>query len=872
MAPSEHDRTRFAEIERLFHAALGIAPERRTAFLAEQSNGDAQLVEAVSALLAADVSAVTGHDRVAPLGDEVRIDALNDVIAAENDDAIGETIGAWRIESLLGEGGMGRVWLASRADAAFEMKAALKILRSNRLDRRAAARFELERQALARLEHPGIARLLDGGTTRDGVPWLAMERVEGERIDHACDARRATIDGRVAAMIEVCGAVEHAHRRFVVHRDLKPSNVLIDGEGRSRLLDFGIAKLLADDGADAASATALTAADERVLTPRYASPEQVRGEHVGVASDVYSLGVLLHELLAGRSPYDITTESRYAIERAICELDPRPPSVSLATLRSTQPELAAAIARSRATNPVDLIATLRGDLDSIVACCLAKEPERRYASAAALGADLARYRAGQPVVARGNGLAYRAAKFVRRNPVASGIATLLVASIALGLGLHFKGARRNAELVARILPLADLKLAQDLQQEAASLWPMRPEREAALRDWLARASSLIGRRLQHEAGKAAIGELELAADQARWLSGAIDDLLAEFARLDAADPFGDTIAGVEQRLATALELAANSVHGDEHESAWRIALAEIADPQRSPSYDGLRITPQLGLVPLGRDPVSGLFEFWHVSSGTKPSRDDRGALTLTDEAGIVFVLLPGGTTTLGAQPNDPAAANFDPAAKPEESPPRAVTLAPFFISKYEVTQTQWRVITGATPSSYLPGSRFGVQVTTSSNPVEQVIRGDASAGLARVDLLLPTEDQWEYACRAGTTTPFATGSDDSSLVGVANFADRFARDNGGAVNWQYSESVDDGATVHATVGSYRANAFGLHDMHGNVWEWCADEITGRENKDGVARGGGFFNPPAMLRSSLRYFVTSDFRSHSLGIRAVRLVE
>lgn len=871
MAPSEHDRSRFAEIERLFHAALGIAPERRAAFLEQHSRGDARLIDEVLALLASDASDDPGSGPIAPLDDELRVVALSEA-TVDDDDLIGETIGAWRIEELLGEGGMGRVWLASRADEAFQMNAALKILRGNRLDPRSAARFEHERQALARLDHPGIARLLDGGTTSSGMPWLAMERVLGDRIDHVCDHRRLTVEARLAAMIEVCAAVDHAHRRFVVHRDLKPSNVLIDGEGRARLLDFGIAKLLSDGAAEEVAANALTAADERVLTPLYASPEQVRGEHVGIASDIYSLGVLLHELLAGRSPYDGATESRYAIEHAICEIEPRAPSTSLATLHSRQPDLAKSIAHARSTSVAALITTLRGDLDAIVACCLAKEPDRRYSTAAALGADLARHLAGQAVIARGDSLPYRAIKFVRRNPVASGIALLFTLSVAVGLTLHFENARRNAELVRRILPLADLKLAQDLRSEATSLWPMRPEREAELRDWLARARELVARRSLHESGKSAIGELGLDADQSRWFSDTIDDVLEEFEHIEAEPPFGDGIPGVEHRLGVALELAQRSVRGVEHEMAWNAAIEEIADPRRSPQYSGLRIGPQLGLVPIGRDPDSGLHEFWHVLSGERPERDQSGRLARGQADGVVLVLLPGGATTLGAQTEDPDGTNFDPMATREEGPPRIVTLAPFFMSKFEVTQMQWRTITGATPSSYPPGSRFGAQVTTAANPVEQVNRTDAVAGLMRVDLALPTEDQWEYACRAGTTTPYSCGLDESALAGFANFADQFALENGGAKNWQYSQSIDDGATVHTEVGSYRGNAFGLHDVHGNVWEWCSDVITSRENKDGVARGGAFFNPPASLRSASRYFLTSDFRSHNLGIRPIRRIE
>lgn len=872
MAASNAGPDRFLRVEELFHAALAVDPERRASFLRDHCAGDESLFAEVLRLLEADESDSRTRDPLAPLAESMRVSAVG--VFSERDESIvsGARIGAWRLERLLGEGGMGTVWLATRADAAFEMKAAIKLLRENRLDRKSAARFELERSALARLEHPGIARLLDGGATESGMPWLAMELVEGERIDRAADRRRSAIDQRVDWMIEVCAAVDHAHRRLIVHRDLKPSNVLIDSEDRARLLDFGIAKLLerADDPPPA-HPVELTAPDERVLTPRYASPEQVRGEAVGIASDVYSLGVLLHELLCGRSPYHGDTDSRYALEKAVCEAEPLRPSAAVLA-RETSVDSPESIAAARGTSVERLVTSLRGDLDHIVLHCLEKDPERRYASAAQLAADLRRYRDGQPVHARGDSLGYRVAKFVRRNPAVALISAVLLVTILVAFATHLRAARRNAELVARILPLADLKIARDLEDEAASLWPMRPERADHFRDWLARARALLARRPAHESGLASLGELGLDADQRAWLAGAISDLLVEYSRLEAADPNGDTVAGVEHRLARSLELAESSLARADLAAEWRSALDDLADSTRSPRYGGLRLEPQLGLVPLGRDPESGLHEFWHVPSGARPSRDESGRLEITPECGIVLVLLPGGEATLGAQDQDPAAPHYDPAARSEEGPPRRAAIEPFFLGKYEVTQAQWGRITGAFPSAYPPGSIFGAQTTSLRNPVEQVHQLDAVAGLARVDLVLPTEDQWEYGCRAGTATPFFTGSDADSLAGAANFADRFARENGGSSNWQYSDAIDDGATIHTAVGSYRANGFGLHDVHGNVWEWCADEIRDRENKDRVSRGGGFFNPPAMLRASNRYFSPRDFRSHSLGMRAARRVE
>lgn len=881
MASSNPSRDRFERVEQLFHAALAVDPERRVAFLLESSNGDEALAEEVGRLLDADASTPSREDPLAPPSESSRARALETFAEPRNEPSAGTIVGAWRLESRLGEGGMGTVWLASRADAVFAMKAAVKLLRENRFDRRSSARFELERHALARLDHPGIARLLDGGTREDGTPWLAMELVSGERIDLACDRRRATLDARIDSMIEVCAAVDHAHRRLLVHRDLKPSNVLLDTEGRARLLDFGIAKLIEgaaalDDRAPfqpGGPAHELTAPDERILTPRYASPEQIRGEQVGVASDVYSLGVLLHELLCGRSPYLGETESRYALEKAVCEAPPAKPSAAVQLHETAHNVSADAIASARSTSVERLVAALRGDLDHIVQRCLEKDPDRRYASAADLGADLRRFRTGQPVHARGDAFTYRAAKFVRRFPAASTISALLLLTITLALVAHFRVARRNSELLAHILPLADLKLVRDLRQEAATLWPMRPERSADFSHWLERARELVARRPEHESSLAAVDSLQLEDDQARWLKNAIDDLLTEYAQLETDDSFGDTVSGVERRLALANQLSETSLDDPALALAWKSTIADIA---ASPVYSGLRLVPQMGLIPLGADPASGLQEFGHVQSGACPARNAEGVLELDAESGIVMILLPGGEAQLGAQSDDPSLPAYDPDAKPEEGPPRHETIAPFFVGKHEVTQAQWGRITGTFPSAYPPGSRFGAQTTTLRNPVEQVHRLDAARGLFRVDLELPTEDLWEYACRAGTDEPFDpgthAGADTAPLADFANFADRFARNNGGAVNWQYSDDQDDGATIHTTIGCYRPNRFGLHDGLGNVWEWCVDDIHGRENKDGVARGGGFFNPPAMLRASGRYFVTRDFRSHSLGLRAARRID
>jgi eukaryotic-like serine/threonine-protein kinase len=321
-------------------------------------------------------------------------------------------VGPWALDGVLHHGGMGTVYLAHRAEADFEQRVALKVIRLGMEHPEAIRRFTLERQLLARLEHPGIARLLDGGTTEDGLPFLVMEYVPGEPIDQWCDRTQPPVDEILRLFDEVCEAVDFAHRNLVIHRDIKPSNLLVTPDGHAKLLDFGIAKLEA--GEEGAATVPLTR--HRMLTPAWASPEQYRGEPVSTATDVYSLGILLYRLLTGRAPYQIEegTTIREA-ERLICDTLPILPSQALPDLDPRRRRL-------------------RGDLDTIVMKALRKEPERRYSSALALAEDLQRFRQGRPVSARPDTLGYRARRFATRNwPALAATAAIFVALVA-GLG------------------------------------------------------------------------------------------------------------------------------------------------------------------------------------------------------------------------------------------------------------------------------------------------------------------------------------------------------------------------------------------------------------------------------------------------------
>jgi serine/threonine protein kinase/tetratricopeptide (TPR) repeat protein len=400
---------RWREIDLVFAEALDRPPAERKAFLDEACAGDAELRRAVERLLLADEASDTFLEQPA-----------SELLGLIPEVEPGERLGPYRLLRRLGAGGMGTVYLARREDEHYQQDVALKILRSGLQGTEAVHRFLAERQILARLEHPNIARLYDGGSTPDGRPYLVMELVEGLPVDEYCDRHQLTIDQRLDLFRRICSAVQYAHQHLLVHRDLKPGNILVTEEGEPKLLDFGIAKRLEPGSATKPD---LTRTGSRMMTPSYASPEQVRGEAITTASDVYSLGVVLYGLLAGRTPYRVENGFAHEIERAICEREPERPSVALFRAGSPSPE---EIARNRAMKPQALRRRLHGDLDNVVLMALRKEPARRYGSAAQLSRDLESHLHSLPVVARPDTLPYRTRKFVRRHRVGVSAAALVV--------------------------------------------------------------------------------------------------------------------------------------------------------------------------------------------------------------------------------------------------------------------------------------------------------------------------------------------------------------------------------------------------------------------------------------------------------------
>lgn len=393
---------RFARVDALFNAALDLPPDERFAYLERECDGDPEMLFEVRAMVDADSAAGATIDRAMVSGAEAW--AL-----ATEEQAIGQRLGPYRITGFLGRGGMGAVYRAVRDDAAFQKEVAIKLLRGGLDSRSVLRRFEQERQILARLEHPNIARLLDGGTGEGGVPFLVMEFVEdGIPVTEHCSKAGLNLEQRLLLFLEICAAVGYAHQNLIVHRDIKPGNILVDKAGSVKLLDFGIARVLSDNADQT-----VTVAGAQMLTPEYASPEQVRGEPVSTATDVYSLGIILYELLTGRKAQEIHDTSLAAIARIVCESTPIRPSQASAngnTIRGRD---------------------LRGDLDTIILKALHKDRDRRYSSVEQFADDIRAYLNGLPIKARPDSFSYRAAKFLGRNRLSVALATAAVVMLSV---------------------------------------------------------------------------------------------------------------------------------------------------------------------------------------------------------------------------------------------------------------------------------------------------------------------------------------------------------------------------------------------------------------------------------------------------------
>jgi non-specific serine/threonine protein kinase/serine/threonine-protein kinase len=428
---------RWQQAKELFQSALEREPGQREAFLEEVCGGDPGLRAEIESLLAAYQEA----------GSFIEPPTLKatpaTLLETPAETVIGQRIGPYQIIREIGQGGMGSVYLAVRADEQYSKRVAIKLVRRGMDSQDIVRRFQHERQILAALDHPNIGRLLDGGTTSEGLPYFAMEYIEGQPITSYCDTHKLTTVERLKLFRSVCAAVQYAHQNLVVHRDIKPGNILVTAEGTVKLLDFGIAKLLNPELVGYGMPQ--TATVMRVMTPDYASPEQVRGEGITTASDVYSLGVVLYELLTGHRPFRLTGRSPQEVERVISEQEPDKPSDSIAECgmpnadsKSRWPLISRFKTRMWfvARHPPSAIRhpqSLRGDLDNIVLLAMRKEPQRRYASAEQLSEDIRRHLEGRPVIARKDTLGYRAGKFIQRHKTGVAAAALILMTLLGGI-------------------------------------------------------------------------------------------------------------------------------------------------------------------------------------------------------------------------------------------------------------------------------------------------------------------------------------------------------------------------------------------------------------------------------------------------------
>lgn len=458
MSDSRADR-----VEKLFDQALDQPPPTRLEWLREQCEHDDRLLEEILSLLRA-------HEHSGEFLARPALEQSPD-LAGAFDPAIGTTVGSYKILERIGSGGMGSVYLAERIDETFDRRVAIKLIRRGLNSTDIIERFDRERRVLANLNHPNIAALIDAGSLPDGSPYFVMEYVEGTRFDQYCDEHRLTIPERIDLFRTVCDAVAHAHRNLVVHRDLKPANILVTPDGTVKLLDFGVAKVLGTESEPNAIESTITV--ERRLTPAYASPEQIRGEPVTTSSDVYSLGVILYELLTGSRPYRIESDSWKELEEAICNAQPTRPSIAVSTTATTTQTLSTAeLSHRRGVEPARLRHLLKGDVEWVVLMALRKEPARRYATVQQLSDDLRRIGESMPVLARPDTLSYRASRFVRRNRAAVAWAAIVTicligaSTISIRLAISESSAR-SAEAQQRELAEAerDRAIAAELQAQ-----------------------------------------------------------------------------------------------------------------------------------------------------------------------------------------------------------------------------------------------------------------------------------------------------------------------------------------------------------------------------------------------------------------------
>ena len=798
------------------------------------------------------------------------------------------TIDRFQTEEELGRGGQGIVYRAY--DPRLERDVALKVIEAGPSGGDdLLIRFRREAVVASKLDHPGLVAVYDAG--RDGrQSWIAMQLIRGQSLQALIKERpipttRSAVMEMLACLESAARALHAAHEVGVVHRDVKPGNIMVTPNGRPVLLDFGLARDAETD------MPTLTATGTVLGTPTYMAPEQLTGaSRLDRRVDVYGLGATLFRALTGRAPFE-------------------------------SPTVEALVAAIRTELPPSAIATnaaVSADLDLVLQTALAKDPTRRYSTALTFADDLLAVQEGRTVAARTPTMIDKVRDFTRRRPTAAAAAagltlTSVVAIVGAVALWVVEGRRRHAaarELHAErgkvtaererttaerekahalrernevLLGIADLARARDIAASAeATAFPFSerlPERTDA---WVARAQELIDRRNAHRrvlerlrtrAGFADDGTRTYANDDDQWTDRRFTALLDELDALEKS-------AGQFARTATAVRGAFVKIH-EAGKDAWPKCIAAM---KKNRHYDGLDLVRQDGLVPLHESPVTGLWEFWAAGTGTRPVWDDVDEIWVVGpQTGMVLALLPGGSFMMGADPKERDPKRRDPWASQYTAPVHEVRLDPFFMAAHEMTQGQWLQVMRTPTSTHRPESETAAilsETVTLAHPVESLSKAQALRALYRLGLTLPTEAQWEYACRAGTSTTFYCGRNAQSLDGYANVLGQEWRERR---EHEKLGPIDDDYLLHAPVGSFESNAFGLFDMHGNVAEWCRDHYAtydeatrsgdGRREvrNAGVAlvRGGAFSHPPRDVASARRNRFDANVRTSQNGLRAAR---